>query len=48
MRTSQAGIFACGDCIVKTLRQVVTACGDGATAAHNAELYVDELKGQAY
>lgn len=48
MRTSAEGIFACGDCIAKTLRQVVTACGDGATAAHNAELYVDELKGQAY
>jgi thioredoxin reductase (NADPH) len=48
MRTSAEGIFACGDCIAKTLRQVITACGDGATAAHNAELYVDELKGQAY
>jgi len=48
MKTSAGGIFACGDCIVKTLRQVITACGDGATAAHEAELYADELKGQAY
>lgn len=48
MKTSVNGIFACGDCIRKTLRQVITACGDGATAAFNAELYVDELKGQAY
>lgn len=48
MKTSRAGVFACGDCISKTFRQVVTACGDGATAAYNAELYVDELKGQAY
>jgi len=48
MRTSAGGIFACGDCISKSLRQVVTACGDGATAAHSASLYVDELKGQAY
>ena len=48
MKTSEEGIFACGDCIVKSLRQIVTACGDGATAAHEAELYVDELKGQAY
>lgn len=32
MLTSQKGIFACGDCRQKTLRQVVTACGDGAMA----------------
>lgn len=48
MRTSADGIFACGDCIGKSLRQVITACGDGATAANAAELYVDELKGQSY
>ncbi|MEN6473912.1 MAG: thioredoxin-disulfide reductase [Syntrophaceae bacterium] len=48
MRTSQPGIFACGDCIRKLLRQVVTACGDGATAAFAAQLYVEELKGTLY
>jgi thioredoxin reductase (NADPH) len=48
MRTSAPGIFACGDCIRKLLRQVVTACGDGATAAYAAQLYVEELKGEAY
>ena len=48
MRTSADGIFACGDCISKSLRQVITACGDGATAANSAELYIDELKGQSY
>ncbi len=32
MLTSQKGVFACGDCRQKTLRQVVTACGDGAIA----------------
>jgi thioredoxin reductase (NADPH) len=48
MKTSAEGIFACGDCIRKHFRQVVTACGDGATAAHAAELHVDRLKGQAY
>ena len=48
MRTSVPGIFACGDCITKKLRQVVTACGDGATAAFSAQLYVEELKGEAY
>ena len=48
MKTSAAGLFACGDCIHKSLRQVVTACGDGATAAYSAQLYVEELKGEAY
>jgi thioredoxin reductase (NADPH) len=48
MQTSVPGIFACGDCIAKRLRQVVTACGDGATAAFSAQLYVEELKGEAY
>jgi thioredoxin reductase (NADPH) len=48
MQTSVPGIFACGDCIAKRLRQVVTACGDGATAAISAELYVEELKGESY
>ena len=48
MQTSVHGIFACGDCIAKRFRQVVTACGDGATAAFSAQLYVEELKGMAY
>ena len=48
MQTSVPGIFAAGDCIAKRLRQVVTACGDGATAAFSAQLYVEELKGEAY
>jgi thioredoxin reductase (NADPH) len=48
MKTSEPGIFACGDCIDKLLRQVVTACGDGATAAFSAQLHVEELKGEAY
>jgi thioredoxin reductase (NADPH) len=48
MKTSERGIFACGDCIEKLLRQVVTACGDGATAAFSAQLYVEELKGETY
>ncbi|MDP2268450.1 MAG: thioredoxin-disulfide reductase, partial [Deltaproteobacteria bacterium] len=33
MQTSAPGIFAGGDCTSKLLRQVITACGDGATAA---------------
>jgi thioredoxin reductase (NADPH) len=48
MQSSQPGIFACGDCTRKLLRQVVTACGDGATAAFAAELFVEEHKGTLY
>ena len=48
MRTSAPGLFACGDCTHKLLRQVVTACGDGATAAFASQLYVEDLKGTAY
>ncbi len=48
MATSRPGVFACGDCTAKLLHQVVTACGDGATAAYAAQQYVDELKGVAY
>ena len=40
MTTSIPGLFACGDCIKKNLRQVVTACGDGAVAAMSAVHYL--------
>jgi len=42
METSKEGTFACGDCRKKILRQVVTACGDGATAAFSAQKYIEE------
>ncbi|MGO9136331.1 MAG: thioredoxin-disulfide reductase [Syntrophales bacterium] len=48
MQTSTKGIFAAGDCIRKSLRQIITACGDGATAAASAQHYVEELKGESY
>ena len=48
MRTSVDGIFACGDVRKKSLRQIVTAAGEGATAAISAENYVEKLKGTAY
>jgi len=48
MQTSASGIFACGDSTKKLLRQVVTACGDGATAAFAAEQYISDIKGTAY
>jgi thioredoxin reductase (NADPH) len=48
MRTSLDGIYACGDVIKKGLYQIVTAVGEGATAAFNAEKYIHELKGDSY
>jgi len=43
METKVAGIFAAGDIREKTLRQIVTATGDGSIAAQNAQHYVEEL-----
>ena len=48
MHTSREGIFVCGDARKKNLRQIVTGCGDGATASYSARMYVEELKGIAY
>jgi thioredoxin reductase (NADPH) len=48
MKTSTEGIYACGDCRKKLLRQIITACGEGALAAVEAVKYVEELKGSAY
>ncbi len=39
-RTNLPGVFAVGDVRTKTLRQVVTAVADGATAVHYAEEYL--------
>ena len=43
METSVPGIYGAGDCIVKGLRQVITACSDGAIAAEEASHYVQKL-----
>lgn len=45
METSVKGIYACGDVRKKLLRQVVTACGEGATAGFAAGQYVGKGKG---
>ncbi len=42
MHTNIPGVFAAGDVRVKSLRQVVTAAGDGAIAATQAEKYINE------
>ena len=42
METNVPGVFSAGDVNAKLLRQVVTAVGDGATAAVAAERYIEE------
>lgn len=43
METKVPGIFAAGDIREKTLRQIVTATGDGSIAAQSAQHFVEEL-----
>ncbi|MDR3112239.1 MAG: thioredoxin-disulfide reductase [Elusimicrobiota bacterium] len=42
MRTSIDGVFAAGDIRKKQLRQVITACSDGAQAAISAQEFIEE------
>ncbi|MEG0384876.1 MAG: thioredoxin-disulfide reductase [Solibacillus sp.] len=44
METTVPGIYAAGDVREKTLRQIVTATGDGSIAAQTAQHYIEELK----
>ena len=48
MSTSIPGLFAAGDVRVSPFRQIITACSDGAIAAHAASQYIDEMRGAAY
>ncbi|XPV74895.1 MAG: thioredoxin-disulfide reductase [Desulfovibrio sp.] len=43
MATSVPGVFAAGDIISKSCRQVATAVGDGATAATSAFAYLEQM-----
>jgi len=43
LKTSRDGIFACGDCLNKSLYQVVNACGEGAVAADSSHKYILNL-----
>ncbi|MDO8662490.1 MAG: thioredoxin-disulfide reductase [Candidatus Omnitrophota bacterium] len=43
MRASRNGIFACGDCVRKSLYQVINACGEGAVAADSAHKFLLNL-----
>lgn len=46
METKIPGIFAAGDIREKSLRQIVTATGDGSIAAQSAQNYVENLAEQ--
>ena len=43
MHTSVDGVFVAGDVRVKNLRQIITACADGAIAATEANTYISKL-----
>lgn len=47
METNIPGIFVAGDVRNKTLRQIVTATGDGSIAAQNAQHYIERLEDEA-
>lgn len=44
MKTSRDGVFAAGDVRRGALRQIITACGDGAFAAVSAQHFVEQFK----
>lgn len=48
METGVPGLYVAGDIRSKPFRQIVTACSDGAIAAHQAEEYVRELRNEVY
>ncbi|MDD5614168.1 MAG: FAD-dependent oxidoreductase, partial [Candidatus Omnitrophica bacterium] len=47
-KTSQEGVFAAGDVRSSSLKQVVSACGEGAKAAVSCIKCIEKIKGVAY
>ena len=43
METKTRGLFVAGDCRLKKVRQLTTACSDGAIAATSASTYLESL-----
>ena len=43
LKTKTSGLFVAGDCRTKKVRQLTTACSDGAIAATNASTYLQSL-----
>jgi len=43
MKTKVPGLFVAGDVRTKAARQLISAAGDGATAAISAEHYLQRL-----
>ncbi len=44
LKTTRDGLYAAGDVCIKSLRQVVTATGDGALAATELEKYISKMQ----
>ena len=44
MHTNLVGVFACGDIVNRNIKQVISACGDGASAALEAIRFINSKK----
>ncbi len=43
LESSARGVFACGDCRKRVLRQVITACAEGAISAYSSRNFVENF-----
>lgn len=48
LMSSINGVFVAGDCRLGAFKQVITASGEGASAAENARKYIERKKGTSY